>query len=236
MPRPPRFSQPGTVVHVASRGANGATIFRDDDDRNRFLTQYISVASRYDWRLLGYCLMSNHYHLLIEPLKATLSKGMQRLNGQYASIFNDRHARPGCVFQARFWSAPVDNERYLHAVVRYIALNPVKAHLCAAPEDWHWGGHRELAGLDRRALVDVERTLGLLASHETPGHGPYLALFEPPDDPLADLTIRSGAELAWDEVQRETVRLARSGFSVQQLAQAVRRDTRTVRRWLASAG
>jgi putative transposase len=233
MPRRRRQFEAGSSVHVAARGALGAPIFQDDSDRRRFLTLYASVAQRHRWRLLAHCLMPNHYHLLLEPPTSTLSKGMQLLNGQYASIFNDRHGKPGCVFQGRFWSGTVDSERYLHAVVRYIGINPVKAGMRTRPEDWHWSGHRELAGIDQPRFVDVDRTWQLLAASEHADATAYRALLERQPDPLVELSVRSGSELSWDAVKREVVLLGAAGHGAGELARAVGRDKRTVQRWLS---
>jgi REP element-mobilizing transposase RayT len=235
MPRSPRLFEPGSIIHVAARGALAAPIFRDDSDRRRFLTLMASAARHHKWGILAYCLMSNHYHLLVEVPTPTLSKGMQLINGQYASIFNDRHAKSGCLFQGRFWSGIVESERYLHAVVRYIGLNPVKAGLCSTAEDWRWGGHRELAAFDPPRFVDVERTLVLLADQERVDHGVYRRLFEVSPDPLVELSIRRGSELAWDAVKEEVVRLRRAGHPDAELARAVGRDVRTIKRWAADA-
>jgi REP element-mobilizing transposase RayT len=236
MPRQHRVSHADLIFHVAARGALRAPIFRDDSDRRRFLTLYRSVATRFRWRLLAFCLMGNHYHLVVETQTATLSKGMQLINGQYASIFNGRHHTSGCLFQGRFWSRPITSDRYLHAVVRYVALNPVNAGLVARADEWLWGGHRELVGLDAPHLVDVARTRGLLGSLDPADASSYSALFESAPSPMVDLSIRAGSELPWDDVIGETVRMAAAGHDVPDLARAVGRDKRTVQRWIASHG
>lgn len=122
-----------------SRGNNRREIFRDAADHDAFLTATASVGARYSWQALSYCLMPNHFHLLIRAPVHALSSGMQDLLGGYARRFNRRHGVSGHVFGGRFRSVDVLDDRQVAAVVRYIALNPVEAGLCATPEDWPWG-------------------------------------------------------------------------------------------------
>src|SRR5919201_6180888 len=143
MPRPPRLAAPGSILHLGARGASKQQLFRDDADRTGFLAQLGAVVRKFEWSCLSYCLMGNHYHLLIEIRDANLSEGMQHLNGKYARAFNDRHLREGCVFDARFWSRLITDDSYFHAVVRYINLNPVEAGMCRSPEQWEWSSHHE---------------------------------------------------------------------------------------------
>src|SRR3990170_5996292 len=101
MSRPLRLEYPGAVYHFTSRGNARQKIFLDDNDRELFLSTLSHVISRYDWLCHAYCLMDNHYHLLIETPKPNLSLGMRQLNGIYTQSFNRRHQRVGRVFQDR---------------------------------------------------------------------------------------------------------------------------------------
>ena len=106
------------------------------------------IIGRCEWRLHAYCLMDNHFHLLIETPNPNLSAGMQRLKSDYAAYFNGRHSFEGHLFQQRFGSRLIETEEYFADALRYIALNPVKAGLCGHPSDWPWSsfyGARELA-------------------------------------------------------------------------------------------
>jgi len=96
------------------------------------------VVRRCRWRVHAYCLMTNHFHLLIETPKPNLSSGMQRLKSDYAAYFNDRHSFVGHLFQQRFGSRLIETERHLEKALRYIAFNPVVAGLCKRPSDWRW--------------------------------------------------------------------------------------------------
>jgi putative transposase len=149
MPRPPRLETPGGVYHVTARGNRRQAIFGDDVDRRRFLDLFDVALRRHRWRHRAYCLMSNHYHLLIETPEPTLSTGMHYLNGVYARRFNERHAVDGHLFDARFGSKLIETEAHFGEVLRYVAFNPVRAGLCAHPAEWPWSSW---AGVDGRFL------------------------------------------------------------------------------------
>jgi REP element-mobilizing transposase RayT len=147
MARPLRLQIPGGFYHVMARGNAKAPVFLDDIDRQQFLGILHRVATRLDWRVLAFCLMANHYHLLLETPQATLARGMRDVNGGHAQGFNHRHGRVGHVFQGRYKAVLVERGAYLLEVIRYIVRNPVAAGLCAVPEDWHWSSHRATIGL-----------------------------------------------------------------------------------------
>jgi putative transposase len=159
MPRSARKELAGGVHHVTSRGNGRQRIFRDVADRHVFMRLLREVIRRFRWSCLTYCLMPNHYHLLVLTIDPTLGAGMHRLNGLYAQYFNSRHNREGRFWGDRFFSLPLERDVHLLETVRYIAWNPVRAGLCARPEDWRWSGHRSLVGLERSGVVDVEQTL-----------------------------------------------------------------------------
>lgn len=146
MPRRPRLAFEGALYHLAARGVDGTPIFRSARDRNRFLTMLEVVVERYGWRCHGYCLMGNHYHLLVETPQANISAGMQWLNGAYAQGYNRRYGRRGHLFGARFNSVIVADDRQLAAVSRYIAWNPVRAHLSKTVAEYAWSSYQATAG------------------------------------------------------------------------------------------
>jgi len=156
--RPPRFQVADGIYHVTSRAARDLMLFRGDDDRRNFL-QVLGVAiHRAEWVCIDYCLMGTHYHLLIETPEPNLSVGMKRLNWLYSRTFNLLHGTKGHLFECRFSSEFVQTPDHLLAAVRYIALNPVEAGLCASAADWPWSGYRALAGLEEpRAFHDPLR-------------------------------------------------------------------------------
>jgi putative transposase len=146
MSRPLRLQLPGGIYHVTARGNARHSIFEADDDCARFLIVLASTVARYRVRCHAYCLMGNHYHLLLETLEANLSIAMRHLNGVYTQRFNRRHERCGHVLQGRFGAQLVDGDAYLREVCRYIVLNPVRAGLVAHPGEWGWSSFRATAG------------------------------------------------------------------------------------------
>jgi putative transposase len=138
VPRPPRIQIAGGVYHVTSRGNRLQAIFHDDDDRRWFLMFRSHVIQRWGWHVHAYCLMTNHFHLLVETPQPNLSSGMQRLKSGYAAYFNERHSLVGHLFQQRFGSRLIESEEQLSETLRYIALNPVRAGLCDHPAKWPW--------------------------------------------------------------------------------------------------
>ena len=146
MSRPLRLQIPGGIYHVTARGNARRSIFEDDDDCVRFLVVLASTVARYRVLCHAYCLMGNHYHLLVQTLEPNLSVAMRQLNGVYTQRFNRRHERCGHVLQGRFGAQLVDGEAYLREVCRYILLNPVRAGLVTHPGGWRWSSFRATAG------------------------------------------------------------------------------------------
>ncbi len=140
MARPLRIQLPGAIYHVTSRGTGPCVIFRDDADREFFVRRLQRVASRCAWKCHSYCLMTTHYHLLLETPEANLAEGMKLINSCYAQGFNRRHKRVGALFQGRYHSVLIESERQFHHAALYIAVNPVRAGLCELPDDWPWSG------------------------------------------------------------------------------------------------
>ncbi len=126
MTRPLRLEFEGALYHITSRGDRREAIYESDADRSGFLSLLGDVCDTYNWVCHAYCLMGNHYHLMVETPEANLSSGMRQLNGVYTQDFNRRHRRSGHVFQGRYKSILVDKESYLLELTRYIVLNPAK--------------------------------------------------------------------------------------------------------------
>jgi REP element-mobilizing transposase RayT len=146
MSRPLRLQLPGGIYHVTARGNARRPIFEDDDDCARFLVVLASTVSRHRVVCHAYCLMGNHYHLLVQTPEPNLSVAMRHLNGVYTQRFNRRHERCGHVLQGRFGAQLVDGDAYLREVCRYIVLNPVRGGLVAHPRDWKWSSFHATAG------------------------------------------------------------------------------------------
>jgi putative transposase len=165
MARPLRVQFPGALYHVISRGIDRQIIYFDDHDRRHFLEELWRTAERKHWLVLAYCLMNNHYHLLVLTLEPTLAEGMRDVNGRFALGLNRRWHRVGYLFQSRYKAFLVQRERYLLALARYIVLNPVRARLCGHPREWRWSSYRDVIGRRSGASprLDTRTTLDLFA-------------------------------------------------------------------------
>jgi REP element-mobilizing transposase RayT len=156
----PRNENPeGGVVHVYARGNDRCVIFRDDADRELYLRLLAKVREKGRWKVLSYCLMDNHLHMVIETSEGNLGWGMQWLHSQYARAFNRRHGRSGHLFQGRYGSTTIEDDGHLCMTLRYVALNPVKARMCRRPEDWPWSSCARTLRGEGSPCVDVERVL-----------------------------------------------------------------------------
>ena len=148
MSRPIRIEFPDALYHVTARGDRREDIFEDDQDRLTFLLTLEQVINQFNWTCYAWCLMDNHYHLLIQTPDGNLSKGMRQLNGVYTQASNRRHRRVGHLFQGRFKAILVDRDAYLLELARYIVLNPVRAGMVTKPSDWAWSSYRASMGLE----------------------------------------------------------------------------------------
>jgi len=144
--RPLRIEFEGALYHVMARGNAQGDIFLDDADRHAFIENLGRVCQRFDWRVWAWCQMSNHYHLLIETLRPTLSQGMREVNGVYTQGFNRRHGRVGHVLQGRYKAVLVQKETYMLELSRYVVLNPVQAGMVETAGDWPWSSYRGVMG------------------------------------------------------------------------------------------
>jgi len=146
MARTLRVSYSDALYHITSRGNGQENIYLSDSDREVFLSVLSDVYNKFDWHFHTYCLMSNHYHLLVETPRPNISKGMQYHNGVYTQRFNRIHRRVGHVLQGRFKSIIVEKENYLLELARYIVLNPVRAHMVSFPGEWIWSSYLATTG------------------------------------------------------------------------------------------
>jgi REP element-mobilizing transposase RayT len=159
--RPLRILASNALYHVMARGNARMTIFCDDRERLRFLALLACIVERFCVRCHAYCLMPNHYHLVIQTRDPNLSRAIQYLNGVYAQWWNRRHARVGHVMQGRFKAQLVQEEGYFLRVCRYVVLNPVRAGLVAHPSEWAWSSYAATEGsVPRLAFLHVDAVLG----------------------------------------------------------------------------
>jgi putative transposase len=148
MARPHRHEEIDGFYHVCSRGNNRRRIFEFEADRRTFLDLVGRASHRYTWGVYAFCLMTNHYHLVLQIPLGGLSKGMCELNGGYSRTFNSRHGRTDHSFRNRFFATLIENEEHLLAACRYVVTNPVAAGLCSRPEQYLWSSYRASVGLE----------------------------------------------------------------------------------------
>lgn len=149
MSRPLRIEYPGACYHVIARGVEKRDIIKGSKDASAFIRLLSRITDRYNFIFYAYCVMSNHYHLLLETPDGNLSRGMHNLNTTYAIGFNKRHERVGHLFQGRYKAFVVEKEEYLLELTRYIVLNPVRAGLVGGPDCYDWSSYREMMGMKR---------------------------------------------------------------------------------------
>jgi REP element-mobilizing transposase RayT len=150
--RPRNELPPEGVYHVTTRGVARTAIFLDDDERRLFLRLFAAEVERHDWRCHAFCLLTTHYHLVVETQLWRLSDGMHRLNGTYALSFNRRHRRSGHLFGERFAAWVPRDDAHLETTCEYVRQNPVRAGLCSEARDWPWAAVKPAL---KRTLVRV---------------------------------------------------------------------------------
>lgn len=147
MARRPRVQFCGALYHVCSRGDRQEPIFNTDNDRHMFLDTLGEAARNYDLLFLAYCLMGNHYHLVMQTRQANLSEAMRYINGVYTQRYNRRNDTSGHVFQGRFHANLIGCDNYMTEACRYVELNPVRAKLVRDPHEWEWSSYRAHLGM-----------------------------------------------------------------------------------------
>ncbi|MEI6511381.1 MAG: transposase [Candidatus Uhrbacteria bacterium] len=174
MSRPLRIEYPGALYHVTSRGNEKKPIFRRDSDRAAFLQILADVSNVHNLVVYAYCLMGNHYHLLVETVDGNLSVAMRDLNGAYSQRFNKVHGRVGHLLQGRYKAFLVEEDAYLAEVARYVVLNPVRAGMVGVPGRWKWSSYRATAGTATAPpWLRIESVLGLFGPDVTAARKRY---------------------------------------------------------------
>ena len=170
----PRRSEPTNIpIHLTARGVRRLQVFGDDADYETYTELLAFTAKRHAWTVLGFCLLPNHVHLIVRLTEPTLSRGMHWLHSTHARRFNVRHGHQGHAFDARFFSRPIEAEDHLYRALRYVAMNPVVAGLCADPAEWRWSSFAATAGeRDDFPFVAVRRVRLLYGRTQASGaHG-----------------------------------------------------------------
>jgi REP element-mobilizing transposase RayT len=198
MPRKRRIIIKGEVHHVMSRGIDGIDIFTNKVERSMFLQKLADILQKSNCLCYAWCLMPNHYHLVLRPLDISLSTIMRRLNGSYARRFNKLHNRRGYLFQDRYKSVAAQDSMYFRELIRYVHMNPLRAGLVKSLDklkDYPWSGHRALLGLENCPWMAVKETLSRFSPSMNRARDVYCAF-------LAEGIERGGTfETIWDEIR-----------------------------------
>lgn len=164
MPRPLRAVSETGIYHVMSRGNRRKIIFHDREDKQRFINIMINKKMNGSFSLYGYCIMDNHYHLLIKEEKEGLATIMKMINAAYAVYYNDRYEGVGHVFQDRYRSEAINNDSYLLGVIRYIHNNPIKAGIEKRIQDYPWSSYQQYFNYKKdNELVNISFILSLFS-------------------------------------------------------------------------
>lgn len=166
MSRPLRIEFDGACYHVTARGDRRSTIFRIDSDRLTWLALLAETCERFDFSVLAYCQMGNHYHLLIQTRHGQLARGMRYLNSNYSQYFNRQHGLVGHVFQGRYHAVLCQEDSYMRELARYTVLNPVRAGLVTHPGHWLWSSYQVMTGaVDSPAWLERDKVLAQFGNH-----------------------------------------------------------------------
>jgi putative transposase len=177
VPRHRRQFIAGETYHVFSRGSNRQRIFRNDGDRIDFLECFQPVVFRFGLQCLAYCLMPNHFHLVLETPDGRLSDAMKALNGRYSLRYNKRHGTDAHLFKNRFGAVHQETDAQLLWALRYVVCNPVDAGLCAHPADWRWSSFRASVGeVDPPPFLALDRLLSYFGDTSESAVARYRAL------------------------------------------------------------
>lgn len=180
MARGARNELPGGLAHVTTRTIRKLPLFRTERDAAALLALLDHVTREVaSWRILTYCLMPNHVHLVVDAEIDQLSLAMHRINGLYAQRFNREHGYRGHLFQGRYHTKPIRQEAHLPGSIRYVVLNPVRAWLCAHPKNWRWSSYRACAGLEPAPpFLDESGVLSLFGPDEHTARTRFCAFVE----------------------------------------------------------
>jgi REP element-mobilizing transposase RayT len=201
VPRPHRNLLEGGLYHVYNRLSSGEEVFADPGEAARFV-ELIRVAKRRDgFVVYAWCLMSNHYHLALRASAVPLSRTMALVQGGFSRSFNRRHRRSGPIWQSRYQTRLVDDQRYFDELVAYVHLNPVRAGVVTDPADHPLSGHRELLGKVRDPLVDVDVTLNGFADTLRRARREYVRRLEAAIE--SDTGVTTRLKLPWWTGDRE---------------------------------
>jgi len=173
MPRKAREKSSSGIYHIMLRGVNGQDIFNDEEDKDKFIDTLNKYRNICEYKIYGYCLMSNHIHLLIKEGKETVSQAIKRIGASYVYWYNMKYERSGHLFQGRFRSESVEDVKYLLIVLRYIHQNPIKAGIIEKTAKYRWSSYTEYIN-QKGTLTNIDFVLNIL----NPNRSQAIKIFE----------------------------------------------------------
>ena len=218
MARRPRLTVIGVPQHVIQRGNNRQATFFADEDYRLFLAYLSEAARKHDCSVHAYVLMTNHVHLLLTPNQPdAVSRTMQDVGRRYVQYVNFTYRRSGTLWEGRFKASLVDTQQYFLACCRYIELNPVRAGIAKAPEDYPWSSYRHYALGQENGLLSAHEEYRALGTTEVERQSAYRALFSNSVDETGLQEIREMVNRGWplgserfkDEIEAALERTAR---------------------------
>lgn len=177
MPRKPRVWYPGAIYHIMCRGNHRHVIFRDDEDRQVYLTKLLEAKEMHKYNLLSYCLMTNHVHLQIETSHVAIGEIMKRINMMYVIYFNKKYNFVGHLFQGRYRSELIETDAYNLEISKYIHLNPVKANMVQFPLEYAWSSYQDYLGERKDKLVSTEKILSYFKGNDPLQYQKYVEYY-----------------------------------------------------------
>ena len=178
-----RVEVPG-LYHLTVRGNNKRVVFLDDNDRYLFIALLNRLATRHGWTILAFCLMDNHYHLVMRIDERGMSKGMCELNSTYALLFNGKYGRINHLFGRRYWSDELKTDERLKTAFRYVVRNPVEAGMVASPDAYVWSSYQATIGIALgRVRVAVDELLSMFSHNRAAAIASFRHLCEGHDEP-----------------------------------------------------
>jgi putative transposase len=171
----------GAMYHVFQRGNNKEYIFKNDIEKGFFIKQIKEYMNLYNYEILAFTMMDNHYHLIIRTNEIPLSKIMHSINNIYCKFYNYHHMRTGHVFEERYNSKLIEDDAYLIWLLKYIHRNPVRAHICENAEDYKWSSDN-LYRRNRKVFVNIDFILNIFSSKRSEAIRTYIKLVNSPEE------------------------------------------------------
>jgi putative transposase len=239
MPRKPRVFVVGGAYHVYCRAGRGERPFADEQAAALFVDTLARVKAEHGLTILAWCLMPNHYHLVVRSGELPLWRSMRLLQGRFTKALNRRDRVLGPLWQGRYKSRMIEDPAYLMQAIAYVHLNPVTAGMTADPASHRWSGHRQVLGRERRGLVDVDETLLVFSPQRTAARRAYLTVLGQGREAAWKGTLPDG--LPWwrraaaddEELRRDSTRPGMDWLGVTQRPAPPKVDAKEVARTVA---